>query len=208
MSQTYKTEQEEFWAGNFGDEYIGRNCDDSLPARVALFSRMFARTAAVGSAIELGANIGLNLRALKALFPELGATAVEINTRAAAELRQHDWIEVHETSILEYEAAKGHDFAFTSGVMIHINPDELEKVYQALHAASNRYIGVIEYYSPAPVEVSYRGHGERLFKRDFAGEMMDMFGDLKLVDYGFVYHRDPVFPLGDMNWFLLEKQDR
>ena len=206
MSQTYKTEQETFWAGEFGDDYVDRNQGPAaLAARVALFSRLLPRTRLIGSAIELGANIGINLHALKTLIPELRATAVEINAKAAAELRAHDWIDVHETSILEYEPAGGHDFAFTSGVMIHINPDELEKVYHALYAASSHYVGVIEYYNPAPVEVSYRGHSERLFKRDFAGEMMDMFPDLKLVDYGFAYHRDPVFPMDDLNWFLLEK---
>ena len=36
----------------------------------------------------------------------------------------------------------------------------------------------------------YRGHTARLFKRDFAGEMLDRFSDLRLVDYGFRYHRD------------------
>jgi len=33
-----------------------------------------------------------------------------------------------------------------------------------------------------------------------------MFVDLELVDYGFVYHRDPVFPQDDINWFLMKKQ--
>lgn len=206
MNQSYKTEQEAFWAGDFGDDYVDRNQGaQAIAARVALFSRLLPRTRPIGSVIELGANIGINLLALKTLFPDLSATAVEINAKAAVELRQHDWIDVHETSILEYAATKEHDLAFTSGVMIHINPDELEKVYKALHAASSHYIGIIEYYSPVPVEISYRGHGERLFKRDFAGEMMDMFPDLKLVDYGFAYHRDPVFPMDDLNWFLLEK---
>ncbi len=206
MNQPYTTEQEAFWAGDFGDDYVDRNQGpEAVAARVALFSRLLPRTRPIATVIELGANIGINLHALKTLFPGLKATAVDINARAAAEMRAHDWIDVQETSILEYEPAGGHDLAFTSGVMIHINPDELEKVYRALYDASSRYVGVIEYYNPVPVEVSYRGHGERLFKRDFAGEMMDMFPDLKLVDYGFAYHRDPVFPMDDLNWFLLEK---
>ena len=53
--------------------------------------------------------------------------------------------------------------------------------------------------------MSYRGHTEKLFKRDFAGEMLDRFNDLKLADYGFVYRRDMLFPQDDINWFLLEK---
>jgi spore coat polysaccharide biosynthesis protein SpsF len=63
----------------------------------------------------------------------------------------------------------------------------------------------IEYYSRKADEVLYRGHQGVLFKRDFAGELMDKFGSgLKLIDYGFVYHRD-TFPQDDLTWFLLEK---
>jgi len=73
------------------------------------------------------------------------------------------------------------------------------------HRACNRYICLAEYYNPTPMEVPYRGHSGRLYKRDFAGEMLERFPDLSLVDYGFVYHRDPNFPLDDITWFLLEK---
>jgi spore coat polysaccharide biosynthesis protein SpsF len=36
--------------------------------------------------------------------------------------------------------------------------------------------------------------------------MLDMFPALKLIDYGFAYHRDPAFPQDDVTWFLMEKQ--
>ncbi|MGE5403941.1 MAG: pseudaminic acid biosynthesis-associated methylase, partial [Candidatus Saccharibacteria bacterium] len=65
---------------------------------------------------------------------------------------------------------------------------------------------VAEYYNPTPVEIQYRGHANKLFKRDFAGEMMDKYTDLKLVKYGFAYHRDPNFPQDDITWMLLEKR--
>ena len=42
-------------------------------------------------------------------------------------------------------------------------------------------------------------------KRDFAGEMMDRHPELQLVEYGFVYKRDPNFPQNDVTWFLMEK---
>jgi spore coat polysaccharide biosynthesis protein SpsF len=64
---------------------------------------------------------------------------------------------------------------------------------------------VIEYYNPSPVSVPYRGHNDRLFKRDFAGEMLNKYPNLKALDYGFVYRRDPNFPLDDVTWFLMEK---
>ena len=45
-----------------------------------------------------------------------------------------------------------------------------------------------------------------LFKRDFAGEIMDRHPQLQLVDYGFAYRRDPNFPQDDITWFLMEKR--
>ena len=54
--------------------------------------------------------------------------------------------------------------------------------------------------------VTYRGEKNKLFKRDFAGELMDQYPDLKLIGYGFKYKRDNNFPQDDMTWFLLEKQ--
>ena len=91
------------------------------------------------------------------------------------------------------------------GVLIHIAPEELLEVYDKLYNSSKRYICIAEYYNPVPVEVQYRGHSGKLFKRDFTGEMLDKYSDLQLVDYGFIYHRDNNFPQDDITWFLLEK---
>jgi pseudaminic acid biosynthesis-associated methylase len=82
----------------------------------------------------------------------------------------------------------------------------LPEVYQKLYETSSRYICIAEYYNPTPMELNYRGHAEKMYKRDFAGEVLDIYPDLELVDYGFVYHRDPVFEQGDITWFLLEKK--
>ena len=90
-------------------------------------------------------------------------------------------------------------------MLIYINPDLLPTVYDLLYQTSSRYIFISEYYNPTPVSVPYRGHVEVMLKRDFAGEMLDRFEDLRLVSYGFSYHRDNNFPQGDGNWFLLEK---
>jgi pseudaminic acid biosynthesis-associated methylase len=140
------------------------------------------------------------------LLPAAELAAIEINPEAVAELRTIDGMEVHEGSILEPHAAKPYDLVLISGVLIHINPDALNQVYDNLHAASARYVLVAEYYNPTPVSVNYRGHSERLFKRDFAGEMLDRFEDLHLVDYGFGYHQDPNFPADDVTSFLLERR--
>ncbi len=91
-------------------------------------------------------------------------------------------------------------------MLIHINPDELENVYDKLYQSSNRYICMAEYYNPTPVMVPYRGNENKLFKRDFAGEFMERFQDVKLLDYGFKYHGDSQFPQDDATWFLMEKR--
>lgn len=207
MTRHYRTPQEEFWAGEFGTDYASRNVGDRLIASNRhLFSRIFSRTPAVESVLELGANIGLNLRAIRSLLPAAELDAVEINEAAAAELARWGEARVHHQSILEFEPLRQWDMALIKGVLIHIDPDQLPKAYDLLHAASRKFICICEYYNPTPVAVTYRGHGERLFKRDFAGEVLDRFPDLELMDYGFVYHRAPVFPLDDITWFLLAKK--
>jgi pseudaminic acid biosynthesis-associated methylase len=203
----YKTEQESFWAGEFGEEYVGRNAgSDLLAANLSFFSRALGKAIRLDSCIEFGANIGMNLRALRMLFPHQEQYAIEINPMAAAELgstmpQDH----VFHTSILEFASERSWDLVLIKGVLIHINPDYLPEVYDRLYCATGRYLLVCEYYNPSPVTIPYRGHTERLFKRDFCGEILDRHPDLKLIDYGFVYHRDSNFPQDDITWFLMEK---
>lgn len=202
------TEQEAFWEGGVGNEYTDRNCGVHwIAANTAFFSKALARTHTVHSILELGSNIGLNLMALRYLCPEAKLSAVEINEKAALALKANiPEVELHIGSILDFQPKVQWDFVFTKGVLIHISPDKLPVVYTLMYRASSRYLLVSEYYNPTPVEVIYRGHAGKLFKRDFAGEILDQYPDLRLLDYGFVYHRDANFPQDDMTWFLLEKR--
>jgi len=201
-----RTEQEKFWVGRFGDDYIERNNRSyAISSIIALFSRIFSRTQSIESVIEFGANLGKNLVVIKELMPHAELSAVEINQKAVEKLKLLDVEKVYCQSILDYAVDYERDFVFTKGVLIHINPDRLQDVYDLLYKTSRRYICLAEYYNPTPVKVDYRGHKNKLFKRDFAGEMLDRFKDLKLLDYGFIYHRDNNFPQDDINWFLLEK---
>jgi pseudaminic acid biosynthesis-associated methylase len=204
----FKTEQEQFWAGEFGTDYIDRNKGDALLAsNLNFFTHALRSAGKIGSCIEFGANIGMNLKALKLLHPELKLQGIEINKDAAAQLREVvGEANVFFESIFEWEPKAQVELSLIKGVLIHINPDKLKDVYQALYQASSRYVLVCEYYNPAPVTLNYRGHENRLFKRDFASEMMEIYPDLKLVDYGFSYRRDPVFPQDDITWFLMEKK--
>ena len=204
--QAFRTEQEAFWAGDFGNEYTIRNQGiNEIANNISLFSKILARTINIRSVLEFGANLGLNLKAIRQILPDAELSAIEINQQAVEMLNRLGDVKVYHKSILDFTPDYLRDFVFVKGVLIHINPDVLTQVYDLLYQTSNRFICVVEYYDPNPVEVPYRGHSGKLFKRDFAGEMLDRFDDLKLNDYGFVYHRDMMFPQGDMTWFLLEK---
>lgn len=204
----YQTEQEAFWAGDFGNDYIDRNASDQLLAsNLNFFSKALSSAERPASCIEFGANIGMNLRALAALYPEQEQHAVEINASAAQVLQaQLPNATVHQQSILEFVPPRCWDLVLIKGVLIHINPDALGQVYAKLAQASARYVLIGEYYNPAPVAIPYRGHTDRLFKRDFAGEFLDAHPAFRLRDYGFAYHRDSQFPQDDITWFLLEKK--
>jgi pseudaminic acid biosynthesis-associated methylase len=210
MGDRFKTDQEEFWAGEFGDDYIARNTGDSLVgSNIALLAKMLNRCSHAKSLIEFGANIGMNLRAIRALRPDMELDAIEINATAVGELRAWGGAkQIHHGSVLDFQSQRTWDIVLIKGVLIHINPDFLPQVYESLFRASNRYILVVEYYNPTPVEIVYRGHTGRLFKRDFAGELLDKFPSLRVVDYGFVWRRDPVFPQDDSTWFVLERVAR
>jgi pseudaminic acid biosynthesis-associated methylase len=203
---TFKTEQENFWAGEFGDEYLKRNRGEKpIAANIALFSKVLQRTNGIESIIEFGANIGLNLEAIAILRPQINMSAIEINQNAVESLKRFDNLHIHHSSILDFTPERLHDLVLIKGVLIHINPEELSRVYDLLYQSCGRYICIAEYYNPTPVELGYRGHTGKLFKRDFAGEMLDKYPDLTLLDYGFAYHRDNSFPQDDITWFLLEK---
>jgi spore coat polysaccharide biosynthesis protein SpsF len=205
----HKTEQESFWAGDFGTEYIQRNQGKELLAsNLNFFTKALHASRGINSCIEFGANIGMNIKALKLLYPHIDQYAIEINADAACELASLIPQEnLFHCSILDWTPPKDQEWslALIKGVLIHINPEMLPDVYDKLVGAAGRYLLVAEYYNPAPVDIPYRGHLNRLFKRDFAGEIMERHPNMQLIDYGFVYRRDPNFPQDDVTWFLLEK---
>ena len=208
--ENFKTEQENFWVGESGYLYSQRNnlTAKFLASQIHFFSRIIGKMSPIESVIEFGANIGVNLKAIKHLLPQADLSAIEINKGAVGELKK--WkegkVKVYSQSIFDFKPNQKRDLVFTKGVLIHINPDKLKKVYDLLYKTSRRYICLAEYYNPSSVGIDYRGQKNKLFKRDFCGEIMSIYKDLKLVDYGFSYHLDPNFPQDDITWFLLEKK--
>ncbi len=206
------SEAVDFWKGEFGDAYTDRSRgSDLITNNVAMFRKALAPIfyTTPMRVIEFGANIGLNIHALRRIdaFSMCQFTAVEPNAKAAEELRAIAGVEVHETSMQDAGEPWGGGYCLsaTRGVLIHVPPEELYRAYGALYRASRRWILVAEYFNPSPVEVEYRGHAGRLWKRDFAGDMLDMFSDLRIANYGFQWRRDPWAPADDITWVLMEK---
>src|ERR1700721_1838991 len=130
MEFEFKTDQEKFWAGQFGDEYIERNTGArALADTVALFSRILSRCPGSGSLIEFGANTGINLRAIRSLRPTMSLDAVEINENAVSELTRWGGARrVYHRSILEFESEETYDIALMKGVLIHSNPEIIARL--------------------------------------------------------------------------------
>ena len=203
----YKTEQEKFWQGNFGDEYINRNKNKFLiKNNFFLFKKIFSKLFRIKSLIEFGPNIGLNIIALKKIFKLKFITAVEINKKACLKIKDIQKLNVINNSIINFLPKKKHDLVLVKGVLIHINPNKLKKVYKTIYKSckTSGYILIAEYYSPQPTMMIYRGKRNKLFKRDFAGEFVSLFKKTKIIKYGFSYHNDK-YPQDDLNWFLIKK---
>lgn len=203
-------QQAQMWAGDFGDEYAKRSPGSVPNNRVFFLKALGAQIVSgqINSVIEFGAGVGSNLLALRERLPKAHIAAVEINPHAMEGLIATQAAnEMHQSSMLDWinPTPGQYDLAFTKGVLIHIPEDDLPRAYAALHAASRRYILIAEYYAPKRTEIEYRGRRDMLWKDDFAGAMLYRYEDLKLVNYGFVYHLDE-HPQDDLNWFLLEKR--
>lgn len=203
----YQTEEEKFWSGEFGDEYMKRNSDSKfILQNYHFFSRALKKAGDISSCIEFGANIGLNIKALMKLLPKCNFSALELNETAVRTLNELNGIKVIHESVLEFDPNKtSYDLVFSKGLLIHINPKKLKLVYEKLYQSSSKYILISEYFNPVPVTLDYYGHKERLYKRDFAGEILDQFKDLVLIDYGFNYNRDDYTSQDDTTFFLLQK---
>lgn len=198
------------WSGEFGDRYTERNAVtvEAVRGRARVWGEVLPRL--VGdppkSILEVGTNVGLNLRGLQAVS-DAELWGVEPNASARRRVLD-DGVLPPERLIegfgREIPLADGAvDMAFTSGVLIHVDPKELEATMREIHRVSAKYIFCAEYFSPKAETITYRGEQDLLFKNDFGSLYMDMFPDLQLVDYGFFWRRTTV--MDDSTWWLFRK---
>jgi spore coat polysaccharide biosynthesis protein SpsF len=203
MKNIKKTEQEIFWETDFGNKYVKRNIKSD---RILTIGKdLISNKVLINEVLELGANIGLNLDAIKRIYPKVKTYGVEINKLAFnIGKKKHKF---YNKPILNFKSKKKYDLVCSVGVLIHQNPKHLNAFYNKLYSLSKKYIYLSEYFNPTPVMVKYRKNKDKLFKRDFAKELWIKFPKLKLIDYGFHWKEDPKLKnnCDNSNWFLFQK---
>ena len=198
-----KTEQEIFWETDFGKKYVKRNLKSDRIFTIG--KNLLNNKVIINEVLELGANVGLNLDAIKRVYPDVKTYGVEINKLAYnIGKKKHKF---YNKPILNFKSKKKYDLVCSIGVLIHQNPKHLNAFYNKLYSLSKKYIYLSEYFNPTPVTIKYRNNDEKLFKRDFAKELWIKFPKLKLIDYGFHWKQDPRLKncCDNSNWFLFQK---
>ena len=191
--QPKDTEQIEFWKGEFGTAYTDRNpqsADQENEAykkeygltRLEMNASFLSDIDPSAKFLEVGANLGLQLEMLRlGGFSDL--IGIEVNAHAVAKAKLiHPNIDVIRGNAFDLPFRDGwFDVAYTSGVLIHISPDDIERAIREIYRVSGRYIWGFEYYAPDLTEIEYRGNKGFLWKRDFAALYQELFPDLRLI---------------------------
>jgi pseudaminic acid biosynthesis-associated methylase len=207
-SKTFATEQEKFWAEQYARDYITKNShfDEDLGARA--WRIMLGKTHDIRSVLECGCNIGRNLVSLDRILPDAKKSIIEISDLAFRHVTSRFTLDVtFNGSIRDSNFEPGSfDLVFTTGVLIHIHPDDLLSNMQKMFDYSRRYVLMGEYFNRTPVMIEYQGQHNRLFKRDFGKLFIETFG-VNLVDYGFFWgHIYDAAGFDDITWWLFEKR--
>lgn len=199
------------WTGDFGDSYTERCGPDTpdwevqIAAREQLFLTIQRQTGisffGLESIVEYGCNAGLNLSALRNVWPSVPTIGVEPNesARRVAIANGHNVINGSlRTPVLG-------DLVFTAGVLIHIPPQQLDEAMSVVWHSAKRYVLAIEYFAPQSRMVRYRGLDEAMWCDDFGSRYL-RFPNLELRGYGFAWK--PVTNMDNVTWWLFEKVSR
>jgi len=205
------TKQLELWRSKFGIEYAER-ANNAITAedqrRLARDWGKMLRHAVTPSprkVLEVGCNIGRNLLALSNFVEEVHG--IEPNASACEAARKllgnrNAVIQEGDGFNLPYENCSM-DLVFTSGVLIHVAPEDLGRMTDEIIRVASRYVLCIEYFSHNPEQIPYHNMEGYLFKRDFGSFYLERYPKLKVLDYGFLWQ--PLDSSDNSNWWLFEK---
>ena len=132
--------------------------------------------------LEVGCNLGANLRWIASEGAPGAVCGVDVNLHALARLHRAVPAArpVAAAALGLPFGDRAFDLVFTVGVLIHQPPAALPAVMAEIVRCSRRFVMCGEYYAPEPTEVAYRGQPGALFKRDFGGMYRQLFPGLAL----------------------------
>ena len=182
------------WTNKFGREYTDRNpaTPEALDrlykvrlgvTRTALNNIFLGRMDRSIKILEIGSNTGMQLALLQRMgFKNLYGIEPQDYAVKTCKARTRN-IHLIEGNVFELPFSNGHfDLVFTSGVLIHINPKDIERAMREIHRCSSRYIWGYEYYSKQYKEITYKGEKNLLWKADFTRLYLELFSDLQLIE--------------------------
>lgn len=190
-----KTNQTEFWTGDFGKEYTERN-SHSLEDWNEFYRKNWGYTKIEmnelslqnirkdSRILEVGCNTGMQLRGLQKMgFKNL--YGIEIQKYAIEKAKEFTkGINIIEGNGLDIPFKDNFfDLVFTNGVLIHISPTYLHTIMGEMYRCTSKYIWGWEYYAPTTQEINYRGNKGVLWKADYAALFLKKFPNLKLISY-------------------------
>lgn len=196
----------DLWTGEFGDNYTERNKGiETVAARISMFKTILEHTRGVESIMEVGANVGHNIIALRAIDPGLHIAAIEPNETArtqCAKIADNVWARDISKNADRPGGGRLYNLVFTRGVLVHIHPDDLHTACSNIYELSNRYILSCEYFSDEPREKRYRETDNSLWLRDYGLFWLENF-NLSYVAHGFCWR--PIDGLENITWWLFRK---
>jgi pseudaminic acid biosynthesis-associated methylase len=204
------TPQENFWKEKITESYVQDNSNFNERLGLVAWERILSKSekSAISSYLDCGSNIGRNIAFLKKILPMATANIVEL-AEAPYDKCLKDF-QIEKSFLGPIKDAKfsiQFDLVFTSGVLIHVNPDDLLQSMSRMFAMSSRYVLIGEYFNRTPVMINYRGEDDRLYKRDFGKLFLENF-DCNLIDYGFLWgYEFDTAGFDDITWWLFEKSE-
>jgi pseudaminic acid biosynthesis-associated methylase len=216
-SGSAETPQARIWQGKFGRDYTDRNTFDEEQldrlwsesyglSRSSINREFLELIPKDASFLEVGCNVGNQLAMLRYLgYSNLSGLEIQHYALQVARSRLENILLRQGSALALPFEDNSFDVVFTSGVLIHIAPEDLPRAMNEIHRCTRKYIWGMEYFSVKPAAINYRGHDHLLWKMNYAQEYLSRFPDLEL-------GRKQLLPyLGNQNvdtMFLLRKRSQ
>ncbi|PPK57411.1 pseudaminic acid biosynthesis-associated methylase [Malaciobacter marinus] len=210
-----KNFQRQTWEDEFGKEYLQRNIytpkqlDEFYKnrytlSRTNLNNRFLKNINKDAKILEVGTNIGNQLLHLQNMGFE-NLYGIEIQERAINFAKKRaDNLNIIKGDALDIPFKDAYfDLVFTSGVLIHISPDNINFAIDEICRVTKSYIWGFEYYAEEYTDLMYQGNKNLMWKADFMKLYKERKKDLVKLDELKVSYTDDKNLIDQM--FLLQK---